>query len=93
MIPLAALITAREEGPASGLDRLLMPIGMALTALPEVVIQRTDLPRVMRGQPVLLRGAGVPAAADPVHATYGGRSLAIGAIERGEFLPKRVFKS
>lgn len=93
MIPLTALITAREEGPASGLDRLLMPIGMALTALPEVVIQRTDLPRVMRGQSVLLRGAGIPSEADPVHATYGGRTLAIGAIERGEFHPKRVFKS
>ena len=60
---------------------------MALTALPEVVIPRNELPRVMRGQPVLLRGAGIPAAADPVHATYGGRSIAIGAIERGEFHP------
>ena len=47
----------------------------------------------MRGQAVLLRGAGIPAAADPVHATYGGKSIAIGAIERGEFHPKRVFKS
>ena len=74
LIPLEALITAREEGPAAGLDRFLMPIGMALTALPEVVIPRNELPRVMRGQPVLLRGADIPAAADPVHATYGGRS-------------------
>jgi tRNA pseudouridine55 synthase len=93
MIPLEALITAREEGPASGLDRLLMPIGIALGALPEVVIPRNDLPRLLRGQPVLLRGADVPAAADPVHATYGGRSVAIGAIERGEFHPRRVFKA
>ncbi len=93
LMPLEALITAREEGPASGLDRFLMPIGMALTALPEVVIPRNDLPRLMRGQPVLLRGAGIPAAADPVHATYGGRSVAIGAIERGEFHPRRVFKA
>ena len=93
MMPLTALITAREEGPASGLDRLLMPNGMALAALPEVVIPRNDLPRLMRGQPVLLRGAGIPAAADPVHATYGGKSVAIGAIERGEFHPRRVFKA
>lgn len=93
LIPLEALITAREEGPATGLDRFLMPIGTALSALPEIVISRNDLPRIMRGQPVLLRGAGVPAAADPVHATYGGRSLAIGAIERGEFHPKRVFRA
>ena len=92
MIPIDALIKAREEGPASSLDRLLMPIGMALSALPEVVIPRNDLPRILRGQPVLLRGAGIPAAADPVHATYGGKSLAIGAIEKGEFHPKRVFK-
>ncbi|HET7716383.1 MAG TPA: tRNA pseudouridine(55) synthase TruB [Bauldia sp.] len=92
MIPLEALITAREEGPATGLDRFLMPLGVALSALPEVVIPRNDLPRVMRGQAVLLRGAGVPAAADPVHATSGGRSIAIGAIERGEFHPRRVFK-
>lgn len=92
MIPLSALITAREEGPAPGLDRFLMPIATALTALPEVVIPRNDLPRLMRGQPVLLRGAGMPVAADPVHATYGGKSVAIGAIEGGEFHPRRVFK-
>jgi tRNA pseudouridine55 synthase len=42
---------------------------------------------------VLLRGAGIPAAADPVHATYAGKSVAIGAIERGEFHPRRVFKA
>ena len=92
LIPLTALITAREEGPASGLDRFLMPLSMALTELPEVVIPRNEVSRVMRGQPVLLRGAGVPTEADPVHATSGGKTLAIGAIERGEFHPKRVFK-
>lgn len=92
MIPLEALITAREAGPASGLDAFLMPIGIALSALPEIVIPRNELPRVMRGQPVLLRGAGLPVAADPVHATCGGKSVAIGAIERGEFHPRRVFK-
>jgi len=93
LIPIEALIRAREEGPASGLDRFLMPVGTALSALPEIIIQRNDVPRIMRGQPVLLRGAGIPAAADPVHATYGGKSLAIGAIEKGEFHPKRVFKA
>jgi tRNA pseudouridine55 synthase len=92
LLPLEALITAREEGPAPGLDRFLMPIGIALSALPEVAIPRNDLPRLLRGQPVLLRGAGIPAAADPVHATCAGRSVAIGAIERGEFHPRRVFK-
>ena len=92
LIPITALITAREEGPASGLDRFLMPIGMALTELPEVVIPRNEVSRVMRGQPVLLRGAGIPASADPVHATVGGKTIAIGAIERGEFHPRRVFK-
>jgi tRNA pseudouridine55 synthase len=40
MIPIAALITAEEDPP--GPRPPLMPIGMALTALPEVVIQRTD---------------------------------------------------
>jgi len=92
LIPLEALITAREEGPASGLDRFLMPLSMALSELPEVVIPRNEVNRVMRGQPVLLRGAGVPAEADPVHATAGGKTLAIGSIERGEFHPRRVFK-
>jgi tRNA pseudouridine55 synthase len=93
LLPIEALITAREEGPAPGLDRFLMPIGIALSALPEVAIPRNDLPRLLRGQPVLLRGAGIPAAADPVHATYAGKSVAIGAIERGEFHPRRVFKT
>jgi tRNA pseudouridine55 synthase len=92
MIPLEALIEAREAGGAETLDRFLMPIGTALRDLPEIVIPRNEVTRVMRGQPVLLRGAGAPAVSGTVHATAGGRSLAIGEIERGEFHPKRVFR-
>ncbi len=93
MIPLEALITAREEGPADGLDRFLMPIGIALMALPEIVIPRNDVARIMRGQAVLIRGNLAPAAAEPVNATFAGRTIAIGAIAQGAFHPTRVFRS
>src|SRR5690606_17056671 len=91
-ITLDTLITAREEGGAETLDRFLLPIGMALADLPEIVLQRNDVARIRRGQSVLIRGRErLPSGT--VHATFAGESLAIGEIAEGAFHPKRVFKA
>ena len=38
-----------------------------------------------------MRGRGAPVDEDEVCATYKGKLLAIGMIEKGQFKPKRVF--
>jgi tRNA pseudouridine55 synthase len=91
-ITLETLISAREEGAAGTLDRFVQPIGVALGALPEIVLSPGDAARVRRGQSVILRGRDAPAAADAAHATHGGLTLAVGHVEQGAFHPKRVFR-
>ena len=90
MVPLEALIAAREEGDARSLDRFLMPIGVALSGLQEISVGSADAARIGRGQSVILRGrdAPVPGAA---HATHTGLTIAIGEVAEGAFHPKRVF--
>ena len=90
MVPLEALIAAREEGDARSLDRFLMPIGVALSGLQEISVGSADAARIGRGQSVILRGrdAPVPGAA---HATHAGLTIAIGEVAEGAFHPKRVF--
>jgi tRNA pseudouridine55 synthase len=90
MVSLETLIAAREDGDARSLDRFLMPIGIALSGLPEVPVGATDAARIGRGQPVILRGRDAPVPG-PAHASHAGRSIAIGEIAEGAFHPKRVF--
>jgi tRNA pseudouridine55 synthase len=90
MVPLDALIAAREEGDARSLDRFLMPIGAALSALPEIAVGQSDAARIGRGQSVILRGRDAPMPG-PAHVTHAGRSLAVGEVAEGAFHPKRVF--
>jgi tRNA pseudouridine55 synthase len=92
MVTLEALITAREEGSAETLDRFLMPVGIALSDLPEIRLAGGDAARVQRGQSVILRGRDAPIGAGLVQATAAGRTIAIGELARGEFHPTRVFK-
>ena len=91
MVPLEALISAREAGDARTLDRFLMPIGIGLDGLPEVSVGTSDAARIGRGQSIILRGRDAPVAAGAAHATHAGRTIAIGEIAEGAFHPKRVF--
>lgn len=92
MITLDALITAREEGSVDTLDRFLMPVGIALSDLPEIRLAGGDAARVQRGQSVILRGRDAPIGSGIAQATSAGRTIAIGELARGEFHPTRVFK-
>ena len=91
MVTLAALIDAREVG-MDALDRLLKPIGAALTDLTAVALLPGDAIRLRRGQSVLLRGRDAPVMSGPAHAVFGGETIAIGEVAEGQFHPKRVFQ-
>jgi tRNA pseudouridine55 synthase len=44
----------------------------------------------MRGQPAILRGGNAPMAGR-IYATCNGVLVAVGDVEKGEFVPHRVF--
>ena len=91
-VTLDDLITAREAGDATALDRFLMPVATALGALPEVALGSNDATRIGRGQSVLLRGNQAPVAAPAAYASHAGRTIALGEIAEGQFHPTRVFR-
>ncbi len=88
MITLEALEAAGEAG---GADALMQEVGAALADVPAVAVSRHDAGRLMRGQPVLLRGRDAPVATGTVQVTAAGALVALGEIERGELHPRRVF--
>jgi tRNA pseudouridine55 synthase len=66
------------------------PVETALADLPSIAVPRDTAVRLMRGQPVILRGRDAPLAGK-MYATCGGVLVAVGDIERGELIPHRVF--
>jgi len=68
----------------------LRPVETALADLPSVAVPREIAVRLMRGQPVILRGRDAPLSGK-IYATCGGVLVAVGDVERGEFVPHRVF--
>jgi tRNA pseudouridine55 synthase len=61
-----------------------------LMELPHVVVDRDAAARLRRGQSILLRGADAPMDGS-AYAACGGVVIAIGAVEKGELVPGRVF--
>ena len=70
---------------------LLLPVEAALAYLAVLNVGRDDAARLLRGQPVLIRGRDAPASTGPTYATCRGHLIAVGRIERGELHPIRVF--
>ena len=68
----------------------LRPVDAALCDLPSVAVSREAANRLLRGQPVILRGRDAPPQGR-VYATANGALVAVGDVERGEFVPHRVF--
>src|SRR5215210_209738 len=75
-----------DDAPAAA----LRPVETALGGLPSIAVPRDIAVRLMRGQPVILRGRDAPLAGK-IYATCGGVLVAVGDIERGELVPHRVF--
>lgn len=90
LVSMDDLRAAFEAGGPEACDAFLAPVELALQAMTEVPLLQNDAVKVLRGQPVLLRGRSAPIAG-AAYATGGGQLLALGEIEAGSFHPKRVF--
>jgi tRNA pseudouridine55 synthase len=90
-ITLDALKAAAETGGEEALQRFLLPIEAALQDLVMLPMSQNDAARLLRGQPVLLRGRDAPANVGPAYATCRGQLIAVGQVEKGELRPIRVF--
>lgn len=92
-VSLEKLEQARGEGDEpdfEALDLLLLETGKAMSDLPRVDLSEDQAQRIRMGNPAILRGRDAPIAEDEACAFVRGRLIAIGAIARGEFQPKRV---
>jgi tRNA pseudouridine55 synthase len=87
----ATLEAAANEGGEEALLPFLLPVEAALQDLAELSVGQNDAARVLRGQPVLIRGRDAPSGSGPAYATCKGYLIAVGRVERGEFHPMRVF--
>jgi tRNA pseudouridine55 synthase len=75
------------------LSTYLLPVEAALRELPALNVGQNDAARLLRGQPVLIRGRDAPpASSGHTYATCKGNLIAVGRIERGEMYPVRVFR-
>ena len=88
-----APIPADEADPNARLNvkRALLPIVTVLDGIPALAVDGEKAQRLRQGQPVLLRGANAPIAADAVLVTCGDQPVGIAAIEQGSLKPKRLF--
>ncbi len=91
MILLAKLEELRNTAQQhDGLAALVLPVATALDDIPALAVDLCDAVCLKRGQRVLFRGKLLDAGTLVV-ATCQGKPVAIGAIERGAIVPKRVF--
>jgi tRNA pseudouridine55 synthase len=89
-VTLDALQQAVGQGEEA-LLRLLLPVEAALQDLAVLSVGQDDAARLLRGQPVLIRGRDAPAMNEPAYAVCKGNLIALGRIEKGEMHPTRVF--
>jgi tRNA pseudouridine55 synthase len=68
----------------------LRRVEAGLMALPRVMVDRDSAAKLRRGQPILLRGHDAPFDGF-AYAACGGVVIAVGAVEKGELIPRRVF--
>jgi tRNA pseudouridine55 synthase len=68
----------------------LRPVEAALDGVPTVAVSRDMATRLMRGQPIILRGREAPLSGK-IYATCNGVLVAVGDVEAGELVPHRVF--
>lgn len=73
-------------------ENALLPVETALEALPTLAVSQHDAGRLARGQSILLRGRDAPVFEGVAAVMSGGVLVALAELERGELLPKRIFK-
>lgn len=71
-------------------DAFLTPMADALGDLHEIQVSSGDAARLRRGMSLLVRGPSAPAHGKEAYAMDGGELVAIGVMDYGKFLPRRV---
>lgn len=83
-VPLGALEEPETAAQSLG------PVEAGLGELTRILVDRSDAARLRRGQSMLLRGPDAPPSG-AAYAACSGVVIAVGAVERGELVPSRVF--
>jgi tRNA pseudouridine55 synthase len=97
-LDIAAPLSSLPEPPAEGEAPtpppagVLQPVAAGLAQVPAVAVSPADGARLARGQPVLVRGRDAPVVQGCVAVTVGGRLLGLADAEKGELLPRRIFR-
>lgn len=86
----AITLEALEALAEADRDAVLRPIAAGLTLLPEIRLDAREAQTVRLGNPVLLRGRDAPVALEEAWASCQGAPVALGAVETGQFKPRRV---
>lgn len=89
LIPLEELEAL--EGNLEALDEEVLATGIALEHLDQIAVSKDQAQRLRSGNPVILRGRDAVAFAEEAIAVSGKDLVAIGSVDKGSFLPKRVF--
>ncbi|HRK19635.1 MAG TPA: tRNA pseudouridine(55) synthase TruB [Hyphomicrobiaceae bacterium] len=86
-------IRAAAEADDGGvmLAKLIEPVHAVLEDLTGLAVTPDDAGRLARGQAILIRGRDAPILKGEAYATCRGQIVALGELERGEFVPTRVF--
>ncbi|MGQ0443984.1 MAG: tRNA pseudouridine(55) synthase TruB [Beijerinckiaceae bacterium] len=84
-----AVLLADLDGDAS-CSSALRRVETGLSELPRVTVDRDAATKLRRGQSILLRGHDAPLHGS-AYALCGGIAVAVGAVEKGELIPGRVF--
>jgi tRNA pseudouridine55 synthase len=82
----------RAAAGEGSLADALFPVATALDDIPALAVSRADAARLQRGQAVLMRGRDAPVVRGTVYVTASGSLIALAELDRGEIVPKRVFK-
>jgi tRNA pseudouridine55 synthase len=94
MISLELLQEMRHRDPAEAdMASVLHPVETALDDIPALAVTEAEAVRLLNGQAILLRGRDAPLALAEAYATAKNTLVAIGSVEQGEFIPRRVFKN
>lgn len=73
------------------LSDFLLPVQTPLDDIPALAISGDDAGRLKRGQPILVRNGQEFAKESLIYTTLRGQIVALGHVERGEFIPLRIF--
>ncbi|PPC85416.1 MAG: tRNA pseudouridine(55) synthase TruB [Hyphomicrobium sp.] len=90
-VTMEQITSAAARGDDDSVLKLLAPVEMALSDLPELLVSQTDAASLVRGQAVLIRGRDAPVLSGPAYATSKGRLIALGELDKGALHPTRVF--